>query len=103
LNPPPIVSAATDNYLAEEDARGRWVEDNCELDPAYFTPTERLWANWTFWAKLNNEFIGKRNDLLQYLEDERGLVREKRRMDGERHHGLVGIRLRSGIVGNPGF
>jgi putative DNA primase/helicase len=37
LNPPEIVRSATSDYLAAEDAMGRWIEDRCTTRPGLWT------------------------------------------------------------------
>ena len=52
LNPPERVMVATEEYFEEEDTIGRWIEDNCRLDPQVKTELQTLYADFDTWAQL---------------------------------------------------
>jgi putative DNA primase/helicase len=69
LNPPPAVRNATDNYLAEEDTVGKWIDESCALDPIYSARSSELYASWKKWAKTAGEHAGSQKRLSQALID----------------------------------
>jgi putative DNA primase/helicase len=68
LATPESVREATDEYLASEDAVGRWLEECCELDRAYSASNHDLFASWTRWAEENKEPVGSKKNLSQELK-----------------------------------
>ena len=50
LAPPAAVKAATEEYRAEEDALGTWLEECCERGPGRAALAGDLWASWSAWA-----------------------------------------------------
>jgi putative DNA primase/helicase len=65
---PQVVSEATDEYLASEDAIGRWLEECCVRDPPAWTGTTDLFGSWKSWAKNNGEFPGSVKRFVRMLE-----------------------------------
>jgi putative DNA primase/helicase len=55
LNPPAIVTEATQAYLQSEDVLSGWIEDCCVLGPNKFEPAGALFASWRKWAKAAGE------------------------------------------------
>jgi putative DNA primase/helicase len=78
LHRPAVVSEATENYLAAEDALARWIEDRCELQAAHWTPGAVLFNDWRQWAGENGEFVGSPKLFSQNLES-RGFTPKKTR------------------------
>lgn len=50
LKPPLAVRAATEEYRADMDALGQWIEESCEIDRAIETPTNTLYADYRRWC-----------------------------------------------------
>jgi P4 family phage/plasmid primase-like protien len=73
LAPPPSVIAATDEYLAEEDALARWIEECCNTGNHMWGIGARLWGSWKEWSEANNEWTGTRKEFAQALK-ERGFA-----------------------------
>jgi len=91
LAPPQRVLAATDEYLASEDAFGTWLEEAVEqLHGAYETSAD-LYQWWSAWAEKAGEFVGTQKRLSQALL-ERGF--EAKRQAGTGRAGFANIRLR---------
>jgi putative DNA primase/helicase len=90
LNPPAAVRDATSNYLAEEDAIGRWIEDRCTLGSCYWTAGKRLFADWQDWCNQTGESPGTQKRLTQRLHA-RGIPSKRDEATGTR--GLIGIGL----------
>jgi putative DNA primase/helicase len=68
LAPPNKVIEATDAYFASQDAVGRWIEENCRLDPNVATKRNDLWADWKVWAEAAGEYVGRNKDFYDELE-----------------------------------
>jgi putative DNA primase/helicase len=50
LAPPQAITAATQDYLEEEDLVGQWIADRAEKRPGAWTRTRDLYGNWRTWA-----------------------------------------------------
>lgn len=57
LSPPQVVLAATAQYFVNEDAVGRWIDDECELGNAFSEGSKQLYNSWKSWAEGNGEFV----------------------------------------------
>jgi putative DNA primase/helicase len=91
LKPPPVVVAATEDYLNEEDALARWIEECCAIDPIYYDTVANLFPNWRVWAENAREFVGSQKRFSQALDD-RGYQRQ--RESGTGRAGFKGIALK---------
>jgi putative DNA primase/helicase len=85
LNPPSVVTEATEAYLGSEDALGQWLEDRTTEDPQAWEPTSRLFLSWRFWSTRHGEFTGSVRRFSQSLEA-KGLIFDRRR-DGRGYRG----------------
>jgi putative DNA primase/helicase len=92
IDPPDVVTSATDSYLEDQDTIGRWVDEYCECDPNAFTLVSELYAAWWAWADAMGEYKPNSKRFSQRLEA-MGFVRENRRGQGGR--GFRGIELLS--------
>src|SRR5262249_19627711 len=56
LAPPEIVRATTDEYFADQDTVGQWIEDstNPEAGDFAFTLSAELFASWKVWCEAQN-------------------------------------------------
>jgi len=68
LNPPTSVRDATTDYLAGEDAIGRWFEDHCVTGGQYWTAGGTLFANFQQWCEQTGERPGAQKRFTQSLE-----------------------------------
>jgi putative DNA primase/helicase len=101
LQPPNAVKSATDNYLAEEDALGRFLEERCQ--PCGFdeyVEVKELYASWRDWCSNTGEFAGTIKRFSQNLQ-----ARHFRRMQHpiNRRACISGLRLMiqgTGLSGN---
>ena len=102
LNPPPVVREATTDYLAAEDAIGRWLDDRCVVRQGCWTTAGALFADWQSWCQQTGEPGFSQKRFTQQLEA-RGLERART----SRAKGFNGIGLRDGLVpdvpGSPIF
>jgi putative DNA primase/helicase len=55
LAPPPAVRKATDEYLAEEDAIARWIDECCVTGSQHWGIGAELWDCWKHWSETNSE------------------------------------------------
>lgn len=68
LCPPPVVAAATDKYLADEDTFAGWVSSCCVLDPAHRARSSTLYAAWKAYAEQMGERPGTNKNFKARLE-----------------------------------
>jgi putative DNA primase/helicase len=69
LQRPEAVRAATDDYLASEDALSAWMDERCIRKPDAFETSERLFRSWTDWAGRAGEPLGSLKRFSQALKD----------------------------------
>jgi putative DNA primase/helicase len=93
LNPPSAVREATADYLAAEDALGRWIEDRCTTSNGSWTAAGELFANYHEWCEETGEHGGSQKRFTQQLEA-RGFERQRT----SRAKGFAGIALRDDAV-----
>jgi P4 family phage/plasmid primase-like protien len=91
LAPPNIVRATTEEYFADEDTVGQWIEDRTdpEAGPFAFTLSSVLFVSWKTWCEAQNLRPGTEKAFVDALKD-KGFV--KLRKDYGR--GFVGIALK---------
>jgi putative DNA primase/helicase len=89
LNPPAAVIAATDEYLAAEDAIGLFLEEQCERNTDAWELTGDLFQRWQSWCQAAGEDAGSKKRFTQKLQD-RGFP-SKPRAAGR---GTIGIQLK---------
>jgi putative DNA primase/helicase len=76
LASPPAVLDATEEYLADEDALGRFLDERCETgDMLAVAEVQALFASWRDWCATNNEFAGSTKRFSQNMES-RGFRRD---------------------------
>ena len=95
LTPPSSVRKTTDEYFADQDNLGQWIEDCINPDAGIFgfELTSVLFASWKDWCERQNLKPGSEKTFVEALRD-KGF--EKHRRDHGR--GFVGITLK----GNDG-
>jgi putative DNA primase/helicase len=92
LNPPKVVRDATDDYLGDEDALARWIDDCCVNGADKWCASSALWNSWKPWAEAHNERVGSQKSLGSAL-DAHGYARGKEKDV----RGYQGIGLKPGI------
>ena len=55
---PRVVAAATEEYFAQNDTFGQWLEACCKRAPGYRDTTERLWDSWARFARADGRDPG---------------------------------------------
>ena len=94
LAPPRAVSAATESYLAAEDALGRWLDERALKAANAKAGSTELFRSWRQWAEIAGEYVGSQKRFSQNLEA-RGYTLSKTRTGNV----FVGLRLTtSGLV-----
>ena len=88
LSAPQVVTDATMEYLASEDALGAWLDENCERDDRYFEKISDLYPNFVGWCKDAGEYACSKKAFSQKLSD-RGFQKGS----GRDKYGFLGIRL----------
>ena len=91
LAAPERVRVATKEYLADEDAVGRWLQEETQPAEGQTVFSSDLFNRWREWANANGEYPGKTKGLVQALNT-RGL--ERWRDPETRRMGFVGIKLK---------
>jgi phage/plasmid-associated DNA primase len=86
LNPPEVVRAATDAYILDQDAIGRWLVDRCDHDRRAETWFKHLWSDWKDWCASTGEDEGSQKAFGTGLET-RGFDKQHRKL-GRRYRGL---------------
>jgi putative DNA primase/helicase len=78
LNPPEIVKRATAEYFRDEDAVGRWLEDDTTMEAGLGEETmQDLYASYKQWAHDNGEYPMTLKRLSTTLEQRKGLEKSK--------------------------
>ncbi|MBW4092192.1 MAG: hypothetical protein HIU82_13945 [Proteobacteria bacterium] len=91
LRAPGAVKAATDEYLAGEDALGQWLAECCILRPREYALSASLFASWDRWCHQAGERAGSLKAFSQALAARRFIPR---RQGGTGRTGFDGIGLR---------
>jgi putative DNA primase/helicase len=90
LNPPDAIRAATDTYLATEDAVSLWMEECATVDAGAWASSGELFANWKRWADAAGEFVGTQKRFATAIQ-ERGCT--PKRQPGTGLRGFTGLRV----------
>ena len=90
LRKPTAVQAATDEYLAAEDALSLWLEECCQTSTMGFEAVSDLFFSWRAWAEKAGEMAGSQKQFTQALES-RGFMRK--RQPGTGRYGFGGITI----------
>jgi putative DNA primase/helicase len=71
LVPPAIVLATTEEYFAEQDTFGQWLEDrvNCKAGEFAFTSSAELFTSWKQWCEGQNLKPGSERSFADALKD----------------------------------
>jgi putative DNA primase/helicase len=95
LDPPACVRDATKEYFEVQDVRGRWIEECCELKPA-FTSNEDLHRSFIRWAERTGEkeaATWSSRKLSDELAKDERFHRDKQWNGYKQVRGFVGISL----------
>jgi putative DNA primase/helicase len=91
LAPPPDVRKTTDEYFADQDNLGQWIEDCVNLDAGIFSfeLSSVLFASWKSWCERQNLKPGSERTFVEALRD-KGFERDRK----EHGRGFAGITLK---------
>ena len=89
LAPPRAVSVATNEYMASEDALGRWLDERTVKAPNAKAESSELFHDWRRWAESTGEFVGPQKRFSQNLE-----ARGYTPLKGHAKRYFVGLKLR---------
>ena len=92
MNPPKVVTDATEAYLESQDVIGEWLEDCFERDAYGWVSSTDFFNSWQPWAEARQEWVGSVKRLSMKLED-RGLI--KCRNKEQTQNGFAGWRLKN--------
>ncbi|MBA2557888.1 MAG: hypothetical protein H0V12_11190 [Chloroflexi bacterium] len=93
LSPPASVLQSAEEYFADEDLVGQWIEEFCVLGQVHRAAARELFQSWSGWAAGTGAEVGSQKMLGDALR-ERGFVSKK--LGGQR--GWLGIALRRGAA-----
>lgn len=93
LAAPAVVTAATAGYRADQDVLGHWIEEECVVMPAAFTPTSDLYASYRAWCERTGREAWTKDTMRDRLLERDGITETRR--DHGRVRGLAGIGIRS--------
>ncbi len=94
LNAPDAVTEATNEYLAAEDALGRWLEERCVLGSSGFTSTTQLFGDFRTWCERNGEFVRSQRRFSDSLAARNGF----RRLRTNQVRGFEGVILKQELT-----
>jgi putative DNA primase/helicase len=88
---PPLVQAATREYLETADAFARWVEECCVVGSSASMSRASAFASWRTWAEAAGEFVGSERRLVERLAQRPGI--DEARLGKDRTRTWIGIGL----------
>jgi putative DNA primase/helicase len=92
LPKPACVSAATEDYLGEQDSTQMFLDEVCELGSQHWEATDSLFRWWKHWTEERGEYVGTQQVFSQALEA-KGLIPERRLLEGKKRRGYRGVAL----------
>jgi P4 family phage/plasmid primase-like protien len=93
LAPPKCITAASEEYMSEQDLIGQWLVDDCQIDRSAETSSTELFMAWRDWANRREEYVGTHKYFVGKLQD-RGF---------DLHHGRAGNVFRGLKINKLGF
>lgn len=63
------VGQSTADYLMDEDILAEWIDEACDVNPAFSAYVKDLYDEWKSWAGSRNEWVGSCKAFSQALED----------------------------------
>ena len=88
LTRPAIVASATDNYFADQDLFGQWLDEMCDLRSGHWESVATLFKSWGDYAKSAAEDAGTKKSFGGTME-KHGLLRDRK----NKIRGFAGVRL----------
>ena len=78
LNPPPIVTSATDKYFLEEDVLGQWILDRCVTGKKHWEPVDTLFHDWNQWNQWPDPAKGWSKKRFSQALEAKGFLRDEK-------------------------
>jgi len=91
LNPPEIVTAATEEYFNDEDTFKQWIEECCNTEPHLHDTPTRLFDSWKQYAIAANLEVGTKKTFKASLESQ-GFSQGNSRAKGGRHYAGIEVK-----------
>lgn len=92
LTRPAAIVEATNEYFAEQDVFGQWVEQRCILREGAFEASAKLYADWEAYAKANGEIPGTAKSFGAAMR-KRNLIAKPSRLLGSPQKTYFGVEL----------
>lgn len=100
LCPPPVITEALEEYKSDNDVLGRFIQERCQLDTTWSTPSSTMLQEYNEWAKRNHERGVTQTMLGSRLRKFRGgLLKKTRGTDGRTEWSGVRISVHYGDEG----
>ena len=96
LNPPEVVTEATDAYLSAEDVTGRWIEDRCRHEVQAWSSSSALHSDYKRWCEQAGEYCLSERKFSEAMEG-RGFMKHRT----NRAKGFDGIMLADSVPDVP--
>lgn len=93
LNPPSIVTKATDEYFVAQDSLAEWLDTQCERDPRTWTTTRTLFSDYRAWMLERGEEPGTEKAFSDAMQ--KHAAKEKQRAG----MAFMGVRLTGSCMG----
>ena len=93
---PPGVAESTEQYFSEQDTLAHWIEDCCDVLPAYGDTHASLWGSWSNYARGRGDNPGGSKGFSQALF-KRGF-RAIKNTNGIRGRGIGGLRVKAHLA-----
>ena len=93
LQPPAIVTAATDEYFAAQDSLAEWLTTQCARDAKAWTTTRTLFSDWKGWMLERGEEPGTEKAFSDSMMKHATKVKKNAGM------AFVGVRLLASCMG----
>jgi putative DNA primase/helicase len=94
LEPPECVLDQTDEYFAEEDLPGQWLDECTELGEENVMASADAYRSWQIWCSKRGEQPGARRTFARTMKPyEQKLGFRKAQIGNDRLKGWSGIRL----------
>lgn len=69
LKPPPVITDATEEYLAHQDDLQLWIDEKLQTNPAAKITAKQLFADWKHWQEQRGGWAGSERALNDRLRD----------------------------------
>jgi P4 family phage/plasmid primase-like protien len=92
LTRPAAIVAATDDYFAEQDVFGQWLEERCIIRDGAMETSAKLYSDWETYARAHGEFPGSAKSFGATMR-KRNMQSKNSRLLGAQQKTYFGIEL----------